>query len=106
MLASADCNGQLSVTEFAKNKYDPQIVSSHFDLLFDAGYALQAPRYIYMQHTDIERLTFAGHQYLESIKNNDIWEKTKEKILSSGLSLSFDLIKSTASTFLLNKLNL
>lgn len=50
-------------------------------------------------------ITFAGHQYIESIKNDTLWNKLKSKIINHGLSLSFELIKSTAIPLAVAMLN-
>jgi hypothetical protein len=45
------------------------------------------------------RLTWGGHELLDAIRNDTIWNKTKESFLSKGLSMTFDLLKSVAISF-------
>lgn len=46
-------------------------------------------------------LTYIGHQFLENIRNNSVWEKTK-KITSKIGSTSLDIISSVASNLIQN----
>jgi len=38
-------------------------------------------------------VTWAGHDFLDAAKDNTVWEKAKKKVLSSGASFTFDLLK-------------
>lgn len=40
------------------------------------------------------RLTNAGHDLLDTIRNESIWNKVKEKFTSNGLDMTFDLVVS------------
>ncbi|WP_312048009.1 DUF2513 domain-containing protein [Anaerotignum sp.] len=51
-------------------------------------------------------ITFSGHQYLDSIRSNAVWEKTKSSFLEKGISLTFDLIIKAAPKIALAMLNL
>ena len=42
------------------------------------------------------RLTWQGHEFLDAIKNDTVWNKTKESFVSKGLSMTFELVKSVA----------
>ena len=43
-----------------------------------------------------KRLTWNGHEFLDSIRDNKIWEKTKEHFSQKGIEMSFELVKSAA----------
>jgi hypothetical protein len=43
-----------------------------------------------------EKLTWNGHEFLDAIRSDTIWQKTKNSFLSKGLSITFDLVKSVA----------
>src|SRR5215813_3685824 len=43
----------------------------------------------------IQRLTWAGHDFLEAARNDTVWRTAKEKILKPGVSWTFDLLKET-----------
>lgn len=44
----------------------------------------------------INRLTWEGHEFLDSIKSKSTWEKTKSLITEKGGIMSFDVIKGVA----------
>jgi hypothetical protein len=73
--------------------------SYHVELLIEAGLirgemvkamGQKVPDFI------ITRLTWEGHELLDAIKSDTIWNKTKESFISKGLSMSFELVKSMA----------
>ncbi|KPN94951.1 hypothetical protein AO843_22100 [Lysinibacillus sp. ZYM-1] len=44
----------------------------------------------------IASMTWDGHEFLDSVKNNGIWNKTKEGMLNKGLellSVPLDIVK-------------
>jgi hypothetical protein len=45
------------------------------------------------------RLSWEGHDFLDAIKNDTVWNKTKETFVSKGISMTFDLVKSVAINF-------
>ena len=45
----------------------------------------------------ITRLTWYGHEFLDAINNDTVWEKTKKSFASSGVSMTFELVKSVAT---------
>lgn len=44
----------------------------------------------------IFRLTWEGHEFLDSIRNDTLWNKVKGKLLEAGLNVTVDWIKTTA----------
>lgn len=47
----------------------------------------------------IRSLSWEGHEFLDAIRSETIWGKTKQTILEKGSTLTFDLIKSVAISF-------
>jgi len=43
------------------------------------------------------RLTWNGHEFLDKIQNESIWQKTKKVFANKGVDMTFDLIKSVAT---------
>ena len=43
------------------------------------------------------RLTWKGHEFLDTIRSDTIWQKTKKVFAKEGISMSFDLVESVAS---------
>jgi hypothetical protein len=44
-------------------------------------------------HSFIHNLTWTGHDFIDSARNDTVWRTAKEKILKPGVSWTFDLLK-------------
>ena len=53
-----------------------------------------------------KRLTWAGHDFLDSTRDSKIWNKAKEQVLKSGASWTFDILKEWVKYELKQKLGL
>lgn len=83
--------------------------SYHIALLLDAGLLVGRV------HTDgdgkplgyfISRMTWAGHDFLDAMRDDTIWKKAREHVLKSGASWTFDLLKEWAKHEIQQKLGL
>jgi hypothetical protein len=75
-------------------------VSYHMALLIEAGLVHgQMSRSIgpSVKNFMAQRLTWQGHELLDTIRNDTIWSKTKKMFLEKGVEMSFDLVKSAAA---------
>jgi hypothetical protein len=75
-------------------------VSYHMELLMEAGLVSgQMSKTIGSGPYDFLaiRLTWQGHEFLDAIRSDTVWQKTKTSFLSKGVSMTFDLVKSVAS---------
>jgi hypothetical protein len=75
-------------------------ISYHMEILFEAGLVDgQMSKTIGPGPYDFfaTRLTWNGHEFLDSIRSDTIWNKTKTSFVRHGISMTFDLIKSVAS---------
>lgn len=52
------------------------------------------------------KLTWEGHGFLDAIRNDTVWNKTKDTFASKGLDMTFDGIKSVAAWCLTSMLGL
>ena len=48
--------------------------------------------------TDVFRLTWTGHEFLDSARNNTLWAKAKDSVIKSGMSFTFDLLRDYLKT--------
>ena len=65
-------------------------VNYHLHLLIDAGFIEGKPITTFgedVPHIWIKRMLWAGHDFLDSTKNESIWQKTKELIVKKGFSM-------------------
>ena len=93
----ADEDYALRLSNFPKERSSE--ISYHVELLIEAGLIHgEMSKTIGREVHDfiITRLTWQGHELLDAIKSDTIWNKTKESFISKGLSMSFDLVKSVA----------
>lgn len=70
----------------------------HVMLLMDVGFATEVER-------DTFRLTSLGHDYLDAIRDNGIWERTKTAVTETGGNATIEIIKALASGFLKKKIS-
>lgn len=75
-------------------------ISYHVRLLIDAGLINgKMSQTIGPEVKDFfaTSLTWYGHELLDSIRSNQIWEKTKSTFIEKGIEMTFDLVKSGAT---------
>lgn len=74
-------------------------VSGHINLLLDEGF-IEATIFpeLYEGYDDfiIERMTSRGHDYLDSVRDDTVWSKTKEKLGSLINTVSLSTITDVA----------
>ncbi len=76
-------------------------------LLKDAGY-IEADDTSSKQGMDIEinRMTHPGHQFFESIKSDNVWNKTSKFIVKKGGNLALSMVKEVAISIARKELGL
>jgi hypothetical protein len=70
----------------------------HVYLLRDAGLIADVGR-------DTYRLTNAGHDYLEAVRDPGVWEKTKATVSETGGAATLEIVKALAVGFLKKKIS-
>lgn len=74
-------------------------IAYHMALLIEAGLVNgQVVKTIGPEVKDFfaQRLTWSGHELIDSIRSDTVWNKTKKVFVEKGIDMSFDLIKSVA----------
>ena len=99
----------MTVADFVTEQYDFGAVSYHIKLLLDCCYieaidisSLGNPYSNYF----VLRLTSFGHDYLDTIRNDQIWANTKSKFGDLLSSATFEMIKKVAEVFILKQLGI
>jgi Hypothetical protein (DUF2513) len=91
--------------------YDPRIqveghtpdeIEYHLQLLVEQG-LVEEPRSGPMQGIIFRRLTWAGHDYLDAVRDPKIWGKTKEATEKVG-SWTFEIVKELAKSLIKSEL--
>ena len=82
---------------------DQYICSYHVELLFQAklldGYiskVISQDKSKQANDFSINKLTWEGHEFLDSIREEKVWKKIKDKFNDTSVSVSFDILKSIA----------
>jgi hypothetical protein len=90
-------NGPLQLKDFpADRAYE---YSYHVELLLEAGLIHGEMSKALGHHAQsfwADRLTWGGHEFLDAIRSDTVWNKTKSTFVKGGLSMTFDLIKGVA----------
>lgn len=76
-------------------------VNYHYELAEEAGLVDMGGSGV-MNGILFRRLTWAGHDFVDAVRDEDIWNKTKEGALAAG-GFSFDLVKDLAKGFIRKK---
>lgn len=96
-------NKALSLQDFKQNRAHE--IAYHVLLLHEAG-LIHASIYASFDTgpTDfrISSLTWQGHEFLDAIRNESVWNKIKGKIAAEGMAMPLEVIKSLGVEFLKN----
>ncbi len=88
--------------EIEARDHEPQVVAEHLRLLLEArlieGDAVPDDEYAF-DHILPTRLTWSGHDFLETVRDPEIWKKTKEGALSAK-GFTLDLLQDLAKGFI------
>jgi hypothetical protein len=77
------------------SQYSPEDCAGHFLILQDAGLVIGVVsgnnacpgRYV------IHRLTWQGHEFLQTMRDDNLWKKAKEYVIKPGASWTFEILK-------------
>ncbi len=88
--------------------YDIETIAYHCDLLFEASLIKSyKPTYasdeIYF--FSVGALTWEGHDFLDNIRENTMWNRTKNSIKENALPMTLEVIKSVATSFINDRLS-
>ena len=85
--------------------FDAHTVAYHYVLLTEAG-LIKSIDISSMEEEDFAALslTWQGHEFLDKIRNDTVWNKVKLTIQSKSLDLSFDAIKTIATAIIASML--
>ena len=96
MLINIEEHGDLNIDEMLSYGYDFITVAAHVEMLQQAGY-LDAKVNFAMGHVPMEisyaRLTWSGHDFLDSCRSDNVWSKTRQAISDSVGTTTLDVIK-------------
>ena len=81
--------------------FDPETVIYHMKIMDEAGLIeARCTRSTSGLYCFAVRLTWAGHEFLDGIRDQQLWNRVKATVREKGLSLSFDVIKTAANALI------
>lgn len=78
--------------------YEQENIIYHVMLMDEAG-LIEADNLTTQEVVDWKpkRLTWEGYEFLDKIRDNSVWEKTKKTMVEKGLPFALDTVKQIAS---------
>ncbi|OLF59651.1 hypothetical protein BTN33_07600 [Aeromonas veronii] len=93
-------------TDTSEEKYR---ISGHMKLLMDKGLVegtINSRVGIPVNDFSARALTWEGHEFLDTIRSDTVWNKTKETFADKGLDMTFETIKAVAAAAMTSMLGL
>jgi hypothetical protein len=72
--------------------YSPDEVAYHARLAHDAGF-IEARFLPGTNDFTVRRLTYAGHEFLDAAREDTLWQKAKQTVLSNAGTLTVEALK-------------
>jgi len=109
IVTESSTSSKLTIENFVTDKYDAALVSFHIGLLLGCKY-IEANKVSvigerYKQYI-VKHITASGYDYLDAVRDESVWSKTKDKLKKIGTATSLDVVKSVASKVTLGLLGL
>lgn len=80
---------------------DNEAAFYHMRMMIEAGLAVgSCPEMLGRCQGDLLRLTWDGHELLDKIRRDSVWNKIKETARSKSVDLSIDVVKSVAKSLI------
>lgn len=86
----------LSDLEFSSDE-----IAYHWNLILEAG-LVEQPENTPRGFLAVRRLTWAGHDFVDAVKDEEVWKKTRRGAIAAG-GWSFELIGDLAKGFIRKK---
>ncbi len=83
--------------------YDMEQIAYHCKMLYEAGFVSDYEGFYSMaglEDFQVGSITWSGHDFLDTIRDDGIWDKTKSAIKKKGLPMLVEIIKTIASAFI------
>ncbi len=84
-------NGEITWTELEQEGYELPAVNYHLELLNDAG-LIKADELVPGQWWP-ERMTWAGHEFLDAARDERLWEESKRRVEKRFDSAPFEIVR-------------
>ena len=90
--------------DIAVEGYDEAAINEHLEMLIQDGFVAGKVNYSGMGDERIylvvvKRLTWKGHDFVDTIRNDTVWKNTKRTILEKGGAMSLEIVSAIAAGF-------
>lgn len=97
-------------TQLYRDGDDPTVVAEHLALLIDhqflKGHVARSLGGLELGHVVVLSILWRGHEFLDAVRNDTVWKKTKDKVASVGGTASVEILTQVATGFLKQMLGL
>ena len=90
----------LNYSDLGISDYDLTVIAYHCNILYDAGLVSE---YFdrggdnHILYFGVGHLTWEGHELLDKIKSDTVWNRTKDTISNKGIPFVLDAVKQIAT---------
>lgn len=95
--------------QYRMSEIEDPVLLAHLELLIDAGLVNGKIARSHGTRGDVisvAGLTWQGHEWVEMVRSQSVWNETKSTVLEQGGVLSFELTKAVAAKLLRARLGL
>jgi len=98
----------MDAAQLASGSWDEVTVARHLELMIEAGLVVgQVDEYMGGGVDGfVSRLTWPGYDFLDTVRSDTVWQKTKTNIGDKVGSASFEVVKAVAAGFAMKALGL
>lgn len=96
----ADAPGQVDASVFVTPQHPFEEIAYHYEIMKEANLVKAGIIFSWdgePVHATIHSITWAGNDFLDVIRSDDIWAKTKQRIAATGDTAPFDIVKTIAT---------
>ena len=89
--------------QFRMGEVEDPVLIAHLEMMIGAGLVngkITQPHGTRGAVIIISDLTWAGHEWLETVRSDDVWRQTTATVQERGGALSFELAKAVATNIL------
>jgi len=95
--------------QYRMSEIEDPMLSAHLELLIDSGLVNGKIARSHGARGDVisvEGLTWQGHEWIEMVRSQALWNETKRLVVEQGGALTFELTKAVAGKLLRARLGL
>jgi hypothetical protein len=110
LITIESANAPIEATRLTLPEYDQQSILYHVVLLSEADLIKAniscADNFDLPLMAQVERLTWQGHEFLDAARNDSVWQKAKDTVLSKAGTVSIAVFQAVLISIAKSQLNL